>query len=101
MAGGNGSDRLDRIEKILDDLAQQQKTLLGRHEALVERHEALTQTVEIIAGMQRAGEERMAMMEEQIAKTHTLIAQSLEAINALARIAESHERRLGDLEGGH
>ena len=66
----NGHDRLDRIERDL--------------ERLKERHEALTGTVEIIAGMQR--------------KNETLMAQAIEAINGLARIAQSHERRLDDLE---
>lgn len=66
----NGHDRMDRIERDL--------------ERLTERHEALTQTVEIVAGMQRKNEE--------------LMAQTLEAINSLARIAQSHDRRLDDLE---
>ncbi|MFN0170384.1 MAG: hypothetical protein ACKV22_28525 [Bryobacteraceae bacterium] len=64
-------DRLDRIEAGL--------------EKLKDRHEALTQTVEIIAGMQR--------------KNEVLMAQALEAINGLARIAQAHERRLDQIEG--
>jgi hypothetical protein len=48
-------------------------------ERLKDRHEALTQTVEIIAGMQR--------------KNETLMAQTIEAINTLANIANSHEKR--------
>jgi hypothetical protein len=55
-------------------------------ERLKERHEALTQTVEIIAGMQR--------------KNEMVLAQVIEAIHGLARIAESHERRLDGLEKG-
>jgi hypothetical protein len=43
------------------------------------------ETLEIVAGMQR--------------KNEVLIAQSLEAIHSLARIAESHEKRIDDLEG--
>jgi phage shock protein A len=68
----NGSDRMERIETDL--------------ERIKERHEALTQTVEIIAGMQR--------------KNEVLMAQALEAINSLASIAASHERRLDHLETG-
>jgi flagellar biosynthesis/type III secretory pathway chaperone len=68
----NGHDRLDRIEVDL--------------ERLKERHEALTRTVEIIAGMQH--------------KNETLMAQAIEAINGLARIAESHQRRPDGLEEG-
>ena len=66
----NGSEQNDWRERI---------------RGLEERHEALTQAVEIIAGMQR--------------KNEVLMAQTLEAINSLARIAQSHERRLDDLEG--
>ena len=79
MTNGNGSEaRMDRIERALERLAERHETLTERHEKLTERHEALAQTVEIIAGMQR---------------------DTLEAINTLARIAESHERRSDDLEG--
>jgi len=68
----NGHHRIDRIEIGL--------------ERLKERHEALTRTLEIIAGMQ--------------SKNEILMAQALEAINSLARIAASHERRLDHLETG-
>ena len=75
----NGRDRMDRIERVLERLG--------------ERHEALTRTVELIAGMQRAGEARQE-------KNESLLAQVIEAIHGLARIAESHERRLDSLEKG-
>jgi hypothetical protein len=58
-----------------------------------ERLEALTQTVELIAGMQRASEER-------IARLTAAIEEDGKHIRALVRIAEIHERRLTDLEGG-
>lgn len=61
-------------------------TIDERLEKLTQRHEALTQTVEIIAGMQRANEQR--------------IAQLMDVMNRLVRIVESHEHRLDDLEGG-
>lgn len=87
----NGSDRMDRIEAAL--------------QRITERHEALAQTVEIIAAMQREGEKRVARLEtlmgqtiEAQRKNETLMGQALEAINSLARIAQSHERRLDDLE---
>jgi len=65
-----GNDRLDRIDERLD--------------RLTERHEALTHSVELLAGMQQ--------------KNEVLMAQVLEAINGLARIAQAHERRLDNLE---
>jgi hypothetical protein len=61
-------------------------TIDERLERLTERHEALTQTVELIAGMQQKNEERFG--------------QVMEAINRLAHIAEIHEQRLDNLEGG-
>jgi len=57
-----------------------------RLEKLVERHEALTQTVELMAHENRERDRRM----DQI----------MEGIAALLHIAEIHERRLRDLEGG-
>jgi hypothetical protein len=68
---------MDRVERTLD--------------RLTERHAALAQTVEIIAGKQRENEVRHG-------KNEVLLAQTIEAIHSLARIAESHERRLNDLE---
>jgi hypothetical protein len=75
---------MDRIERDL--------------ERLTERHEALTQTVELIAGMQRENELSIRRLIEAQQKNEKLMAQSLEAINGLARIAQSHDRRLDDLE---
>jgi len=58
-----------------------------------ERLEALTQTVELIAAMQQAN-------DQQIGQLIAASKQDAENIRALARIAEIHERRLSDLEGG-
>ena len=103
MTNGNESEgRLDRIEMNLervtarlDRLAEQDERRFEafdlRLDRLEERHEALTQIVELIASMQRENEVRQQ-------KTETLMAQALEAINALARIAQAHERRLDGLE---
>jgi hypothetical protein len=89
----NGSsERLDRIERLLDRLAERDEQLTQRDERLAERHETLAQTVEIIAGMQRENEARHA-------KNEKLLAEVIDSIHSLARIAESHERRLDDLEG--
>ena len=61
-------------------------TIDERLEKLTERHEALTQTVELIAAMQ------LALTRD--------VQQDSENIRALARIAEIHERRLTEMEGG-
>jgi uncharacterized protein HemY len=61
-------------------------TIDERLEKLTERHEALTQTVELIAAMQ------LALTRD--------VQQDSENIRALARIAEIHDRRLTEMEGG-
>jgi hypothetical protein len=62
--------RLDRIEAVL--------------ERLTERQEALAQTVEIVAGMQRASERRSDALDRQIGET-------MVAIGRLLRTAQIHE----------
>ncbi len=57
-----------------------------RLEKLAERHEALTYTVELLT--------------RDIAELRELARQDGQNIRSLARIAEIHERRLPDLEGG-
>ena len=59
-----------------------------RLERLVERHEALAQSVELMVHEHRQYE----------AKNQTLLLQMMEGINALVRIANSHEQRISDLE---
>jgi uncharacterized protein (DUF342 family) len=61
-------------------------------EKLEERHQALTQSLESLAGMQRENDRRWA-------KTDGRFAETLQFINQLARIAETHEHRLDHLEG--
>lgn len=79
---------------------------------IVERHEALAQTVQIIAGMQLKNEEAHQRNEEAhqrneeahlrnqalLEKNQVLIAQVLESIDSLARIAHAHEQRISHLE---
>ncbi len=74
-------------------------TIDDRLDRLTERHEALTQSVELLlveTRELRAGQERS---DEHIRKITTAIELDAENIRALARVAESHERRLTDLEG--
>lgn len=68
-------------------------TFEERIDRLTERHEALAQTVELIAIEHQRNE---AMQQ----KNQILIAQVIEGIHDLARIAEGHERRISGLEGG-
>ena len=67
-------------------------TIEERLDRLTERHEALTQTVEIIAGMQMRNEEAHRKNEEAHRKNEALLAQVLDGINSLARIAHAMDR---------
>ena len=84
-------------------------TIDERLERLVERHEALTQTVELMIHQQwewhedlqewhRAMHDWQAKADERQRKNETLMAQILESIDTLARIAHLHEPRISDLE---
>lgn len=59
-------------------------TIDERLDRLTERHEALSEKVQIVTAIERGNEEKLA--------------QVMEAINALARIAEIQGGRLEDLE---
>jgi archaellum component FlaC len=61
-------------------------TIDERLDRLTERHEALTQTVELIAA--------------ELQTLRVLAQQDGENIRALVRLAEIHERRLTEIEGG-
>ena len=68
-------------------------TIDERLDRLTERHEALTQAVELIAGMQRAGETRLKRNEE-------LMERLLGASENLTQIVTGHEKRLNRFDGG-
>ena len=86
-------------------------TIDERLDRLTARHEALTQSVELMVLEQRQWQERYEKWQEQYkkdqeenqkmqAKNQVLIAQLIEGVNSLARIAHSHERRITNLERG-
>jgi hypothetical protein len=78
MTNGNG-ERLDRIERILEQVAQQQREMAARqqyHDEAFERHDAEMKVI------------------------RDAIALDAENIRALARIAELHHERLERLERG-
>jgi hypothetical protein len=68
-------------------------TIDERLEKLAERHEALAQTEELIVSMQRD-------LTRDVQRLQIVAQQDGENIRSLAHIAEIHERRLTDLEGG-
>ncbi|HEV2202518.1 MAG TPA: hypothetical protein VGR73_22095 [Bryobacteraceae bacterium] len=79
-------------------------TIDERLDRLTARHEALTETVEILVHTQKEFLDRQeAINEKQEAineKNQVVMAEIMESINSLARIAQSHERRISDIEEG-
>jgi len=81
----NGHDRLDRIERILEQVASRQGEMAARqqyHDEAFERHDTEMKTI-----------------RDGIQKLVAAIAADGENIRALARIAELHHERLERLEG--
>ncbi|MDQ6662936.1 MAG: hypothetical protein M3Z23_00915 [Acidobacteriota bacterium] len=68
-------------------------TIDERLEALTTRHEALTESVELLLMQSREHTKQLEIDRENIRADS-------EHIRALARVAEIHERRLTDIEGG-
>ena len=82
-------------------------TIDERLDRLTARHEALTQTVELLLAAQLRNEElhekneKMQTSSQAIqAKTQTMLAEIVESIHSLERIAFAHEHRITRLEGG-
>ena len=69
-----------------------------RLQEIAERHAALAQTVELIAQMQLKNEEAHLKNEEAQHKNEILLAQVMDSVGSLARIAHVHERRITNLE---
>ena len=68
-----------------------------RLEKLAERHEALAQTVELMAAENQQRLREMAARDKQIDKRFTEV---IDGIARLLHVAEIHEHRITDLEGG-
>jgi hypothetical protein len=86
-------------------------TIDERLDRLAERHESLTQAVELMIHMQQEtwakndaawakNDAAWAKNEVRWATTNDLITQVVQAVDGLARIANSHEQRISDLEEG-
>lgn len=75
-------------------------TIDERLERLVERHEALAQTVELIATGQQKNDEQIRALSVAVQKLTSGIEMDAEIVRSLAAVAQNHERRLTQLEGG-
>lgn len=85
MTNGS-SDRLDRIERILESVAKRQDEMAARqqyHDEAHERHDA-----------------EMKELRELVGEISRNLAIDAENIRRLANIAGAHEQRISDLEGG-
>lgn len=82
----NGSDRLDRIERILEEVGLSLKQVARRQEEMAAR--------------QQYHDDAFERHDAEMTSIREAIAADAENIRALARIAEHHNRRLEDLEGG-
>ena len=68
-----------------------------------DRIEAVVQTLELVAAMQRDNEKRLADSDqrwtERAAQWDQRFEKVMNGLERLTHVAESHERRLSDLEG--
>jgi len=117
----NGSDRLDRVERILeqvgkslDQLAKSQEQLgrsqeqlgksqeqLGKSQAqLGKNYEQVEKALKEMAARQQYHDEAFERHDAEMKVIREAIAADAENIRALVRIAELHHRRLEGLEGG-
>ena len=65
---------------------------------LTARHEALTQSMELLFNAQDRHDKQFDRLEQMQVKNETLMAQVMESISSLARIAHAHESRISGLE---
>jgi hypothetical protein len=81
----NGSDRLDRIERTLEEIVKIQRETATRQQEMAAR--------------QQYHDEALERQDADIKRILEAINIDAENIRALARIAEAHERRLDRLDG--
>ncbi len=115
----NGEDRLDRVERILEETARRQqqrdeewsRRQQQRDEEWSRRQQQLgeewsqqiqrvNKILEEMAARQRYHDEAHERHDAAIKTLIEAVRADGENIRALARIAEAHQRRLDDLDGG-
>jgi prefoldin subunit 5 len=74
-------------------------TIHERLERLTERHEALTESVEMLRDRTTEIARSVEQLTASVSKLVEVTNRDAVDISALARIAESHDRRLSDIEG--
>ena len=117
----NGDERMDRIEGILEQVANSLREVAARqhyHDEAFERHDAqmkaIRETIRAlahvteqsansireVAARQQYHDEAFERHDAEMKAIREAISVDAENIRALARIAELHHRRLTELEGG-
>jgi uncharacterized membrane protein YccC len=86
----NGSDRLDRIEHILEQMAKSHQQF----------EEQVAKSQREFEARQQYHDEAFERHDAEMKALREALVIDSENIRALARIAEHHNRRLEDLEGG-
>src|SRR6266542_806160 len=99
MAETNGSSRLDRIERIIENLSIKIDNLTVNIENLSVNIESLHSSVSELYGTAQEHGRAIDRHDEVLDRLLAETRQDAENIRALARIAEIHERRLSGLEG--
>ena len=85
--------RVDRVAVVRAEIAEIERRIDERLDRLTERHEGLAQSQELT-------HHDILALQTTARELAIAAARDAEAINALARIAEAHEKRIDDLEGG-
>jgi predicted outer membrane protein len=93
----NGSDRLDRIEDILDRLAKRDEEFDKRHADSMDK---VDKHLEYMAARQQYHDDAFERFDAEMKIMKEAQERDGENIRALARIAELHHLRLENLEGG-
>ena len=96
----NGNDRLDRVERILENLAQSQKRMDERQEQFTNDLDRVDRILQELAARQQYHDEAFERHDAQMKLVREAQAIAGEHILALVRIVERHDRRLDNLEGG-
>jgi len=100
----NGESRLDRIERLLEMQARDHAKTMADHAKTMadhaERMKDLDARMEILHVNIESLHANLNELYANTMKHSEQLARDGEHIRALARIAEAHERRLEDLEGG-
>jgi cell fate regulator YaaT (PSP1 superfamily) len=96
----NGSERLDRIERILEQVAKGQEQFQQQVAKSQEQfQEQVAKSHREMSARQQYHDEAFERHDAEMKSIREAIAVDSENIRALARIAELHNRRLEDLEG--